>query len=67
MNRNDDCNNANNNNVKDDCCNGWSCDFSETNIALQYVVNDDHELRQCDCGMLFLICVIGVVEMAAPW
>jgi hypothetical protein len=29
--------------------------------------NDDHELRQCDCGMLFLICVIGVVVMAAPW
>ena len=28
---------------------------------------DDPELRQCDCGMLFLICVIGIVVMAAPW
>jgi hypothetical protein len=69
-NRNGDFNTANNKNMKWwllYCFYGVFYDFNETNTALQCINNDDHELRQCDCGMLFLICVICVVVMAAPW
>jgi hypothetical protein len=29
--------------------------------------NDDHELHRCDCGMMLVIYLIGIVVMAAPW
>ena len=61
-NRNDDCNTTNNKMIAVMI----GAVISISPVLHTNTKNDDHELHQCDCGMMLVIHLIVIVVMVAP-